>query len=119
MCHGWFVAAHMSGFDQGGADVVGGHFVEHALHQAFDRVFGGAVGAQTGDTEGTACGAEDQIAAAVSTAFIIAVVLLFRIASVETAVAVAIAIAIAIPFPIIDLPPPLLVSRSKVWEAQL
>ena len=53
----------MARFDEGGFDVESVGFVKHAFDQAFDGVFGGAVGTQARHSEGTARAAEDEVAA--------------------------------------------------------
>ena len=53
----------MAGLDEGGFDIEDVDFVEHRLDEAFDGVFGGAVGAKAGDAEGTGRGGEDEVAA--------------------------------------------------------
>lgn len=51
----------MAGFYEGGFDVVDVDFIEHAFDQAFDGVFGCAVGAQARHTQGASRGAEDEV----------------------------------------------------------
>lgn len=53
------VTSKMSWFNEGGFDVEGMGFVEHAFYQAFNSVLRGAVGSEAGDTEGARCTAED------------------------------------------------------------
>lgn len=53
----------MTRFDERGYDVESVGFVQHAFDQTFDGVFGGAVGTQSGHAEGTACAAENEVAA--------------------------------------------------------
>ena len=61
-----FVVADVARFDEGGADVEGVGLVQHALDQSLHRVFGGAEWAQSWDTQGAGCAAEDQVSPSAS-----------------------------------------------------
>lgn len=53
----------MSWLHESGFDVEDVNLIEHRLDQTFNGVFGCTIRSKSGDTKGTRCGREDQIAA--------------------------------------------------------